>query len=189
MVLLTKIYTRGGDKGQTSLTNGDRVSKDSLRVCCFGTVDELNSSIGIARLHTVKMTVLDPMLARIQNDLFDLGCDLSMPFGGKYEETALRMIPPMILRLETEIDLLNADLEDLTSFVLPGGSAASAYLHLCRTICRRAERLAVETSGTEKVNPDAIKYLNRLSDLLFVMSRTVNDNGAKDVLWIPGLNR
>jgi cob(I)alamin adenosyltransferase len=135
------------------------------------------------------MKNFDPILARIQNDLFDLGSDLSMPFGGKYEETALRIIAPMILRLENEIDFLNADLEALTSFVLPGGSAASAYLHLCRTICRRAERLAVETSRTEEINPEAIKYLNRLSDLLFVMSRTVNDNGTKDILWIPGLNR
>ena len=188
MVLLNKIYTRGGDKGQTSLTNGERTLKDSLRVSCYGTVDELNSSVGIARLHTRKMDILDKMLARIQNDLFDLGCDISMPFGTKHEKTALRIIAPMIQRLENEIDLLNEDLEPLNSFVLPGGSPASAYLHLSRTICRRAERLAISASKTEEINPEAIKYLNRLSDLFFVMSRSSNDKGASDVLWVPGLN-
>lgn len=191
MVTLNKIYTRGGDKGQTSLTNGERVSKSDLRVEAYGTVDELNSTIGIVRLHTQtsEFQNLDEILARVQNDLFDLGCDVSMPYGGKKAEGTLRIIESMVTRLETEIDPLNADLAPLTSFILPGGSEASAYLHLSRTICRRAERLLVDLSTQHEINDEAIKYLNRLSDLFFVMGRVTNQKGTSDVLWKPGLNR
>lgn len=185
MVSLTRIYTRGGDRGETSLGNGDRVPKHALRVEAYGTVDEANAAIGLARLDATGD--VDAMLARIQNDLFDLGADLCRP--GDPGDGKLRVADAQVDRLEAEIDHLNADLAPLNSFVLPGGTRAAAYLHLARTITRRAERLATELGVTEAVNPAAVKYLNRLSDHLFVLSRWVNDKGARDVLWVPGANR
>ena len=187
MVKLTKIYTRGGDTGQTSLAGGDRVSKDSLRVAAYGTVDETNAMIGIARLHTDGES--DEMLFRVQNDLFDLGADLATPGDDFDDDQALRIKDAQVDRLEAEIDAMNADLEDLTSFTLPGGSAASAHLHLARTVSRRAEREMVALAAQEPVNPAAIKYINRLSDHLFVLTRKLNNNGKEDVLWVPGANR
>jgi cob(I)alamin adenosyltransferase len=187
MVKLTRIYTRGGDKGKTSLGDGTRVPKQSLRVEAFGTVDEANATIGLARLHAEGEA--DAMLARIQNDLFDLGADLCTPEGGRRGAGALRIVAAQVKRLEAEIDAMNAELQPLNSFILPGGSAAAASLHLARTVTRRAERLACALAAAEKVNPEAIKYLNRLSDHLFVLSRRLNDNGARDVLWQPGLTR
>jgi cob(I)alamin adenosyltransferase len=191
MVRLTRIYTRGGDKGKTSLGDGARVPKQSLRVAAFGTVDEANAAIGLARLHTEGEA--DAMLARIQNDLFDLGADLCTPEegrrGGANSRGALRIVAAQVKRLETEIDAMNAALQPLNSFVLPGGTAASAYLHFARTVTRRAERLACALAAEEKLNPEAVKYLNRLSDHLFVLGRRLNDNGALDVLWQPGLTR
>jgi cob(I)alamin adenosyltransferase len=191
MVKLTRIYTRGGDKGKTSLGDGTRVPKQSLRVDAFGTVDEANAAIGLARLHTEGDA--DVMLARIQNDLFDLGADLCTPEdgrrGGVNSRGALRIVAAQVKRLEAEIDAMNAELAPLNSFVLPGGSPAAAYLHLARTVTRRAERLACALAAEEKINPEAIKYLNRLSDHLFVLGRRLNDNGALDVLWQPGLTR
>ncbi|HKH33096.1 MAG TPA: cob(I)yrinic acid a,c-diamide adenosyltransferase [Beijerinckiaceae bacterium] len=190
MVALTRIYTRTGDKGTTALASGERRKKHDLRIEAYGTVDETNSCIGLARLHSEGE--LDAMLGRIQNELFDLGADLSMPDTGKplpYEP--LRIIDSQVERLEREIDRLNGELSPLRSFVLPGGSPAAAALHLARTVCRRAERLAValaEKPG-EAVSPAAIKYLNRLSDFLFVASRYANDRGARDVLWAPGATR
>ena len=191
MVALNRIYTRTGDKGTTALASGERRPKYDLRIAAFGTVDETNACIGMARLHTQGHEV-DAMLARIQNDLFDLGADLATLDSGKtlsYEP--LRIIESQVERLEKEIDALNAALSPLRSFVLPGGTPASAALHLARTVCRRAERLAVELSllAGEAVSPAAMKYLNRLSDFLFVASRYVNDKGALDVLWVPGQNR
>jgi cob(I)alamin adenosyltransferase len=191
MVALNRIYTRTGDKGTTALASGERRPKYDLRIAAFGTVDETNACIGMARLHTQGHEV-DAMLARIQNDLFDLGADLATLDSGKtlsYEP--LRIIESQVERLEKEIDALNAALSPLRSFVLPGGAPASAALHLARTVCRRAERLAVELSllAGEAVSPAAMKYLNRLSDFLFVASRYVNDKGALDVLWVPGQNR
>lgn len=188
MVKLTKIYTRGGDDGRTSLSDGSRVVKSNARIAAFGTVDETNAVIGIIRLHVAGD--VDDMLARIQNDLFDLGADLSTPFGDeKFEAMALRIQPNQVDRLEAEIDVMNADLSPLNSFILPGGNTAAAYLHLARTTCRRAERLAVEASADHELNPAALRYINRLSDHLFVLSRKLNDNGARDVLWVPGANR
>ena len=193
MVSLNRIYTRGGDAGDTSLGDGQRRPKYDLRVEAFGTVDEANCAIGLARLSTAKDNPeLDAILARIQNDMFDLGADLCTPDTGKelgYEP--LRIIQSQVDRLEGEIDALNAHLAPLKSFVLPGGSPAAAALHLARTITRRAERLIVELSRQpgEKVGDAAIRYINRLSDLLFVASRAANDNGAGDVLWTPGQNR
>ena len=187
MVKLTRIYTRGGDKGKTALGDGTRVPKQSLRVEAYGTVDEANAAIGLARLHVVGDD--DAMLARIQNDLFDLGADLCTPEDGRRGAGALRIVAAQVKRLETEIDAMNAALQPLTSFVLPGGTPAAAYLHLARTMTRRAERLTCALAETEKVNAEAIKYLNRLSDHLFVLGRRVNDNGARDVLWQPGLTR
>lgn len=187
MVKLDKIYTRGGDRGETSLTDGTRAKKSAPRINAYGTIDEGNAAIGLARLHTNGAD--DEMLARIQNDLFDLGADVSLPTGGKYESNALRITQEQVDRLETEIDVMNEDIEPLTSFVLPGGSAASAYLHLARTVVRRAERLLVQASDREEISPLAIKYLNRLSDHLFVLSRKTNNGGKDDVLWIPGKNR
>jgi cob(I)alamin adenosyltransferase len=187
MVKLTRIYTRGGDQGETSLGDGVRVPKHALRVDAFGTVDEANSTIGLARLHTSGED--DAMLGRIQNDLFDLGADLCTPESGARSSGALRILAVQVERLEREIDALNADLAPLDSFILPGGSPAAAYLHLARTVVRRAERLTVALAGQEPINPEAVKYLNRLSDLLFVLSRHVNDRGANDVLWRPGGNR
>jgi cob(I)alamin adenosyltransferase len=187
MVKLTRIYTRGGDKGETSLGDGARVPKQSLRVEAYGTVDEANATIGLARLHTAGE--VDAMLARIQNDLFDLGADLCTSQTGRRAAGALRIVAAQVKRLETEIDAMNAQLQPLNSFVLPGGTPAAAYLHLARTVTRRAERLTCALAAEEKVNPEAIKYLNRLSDHLFVLGRQVNDNGAGDVLWKPGLTR
>jgi len=187
MVKLTRIYTRGGDKGKTSLGDGSRVAKQSLRVEAFGTVDEANAAIGLARLHV--NAEADAMLARIQNDLFDLGADLCTPVGGRRSSGALRIVKSQTERLEGEIDGMNASLAPLDSFILPGGSPAAVHLHLARTVVRRAERLVSELAGAEEVNPEALKYLNRLSDHLFVLGRWVNDRGTLDVLWTPGANR
>jgi cob(I)alamin adenosyltransferase len=187
MVTLNRIYTKSGDKGQTALGDGTRLPKHALRIAAYGTVDEANATIGIARLHTSGRG--DEILARIQNDLFDLGADLCVPEGGRRGEGALRIVDAQVERLEHEIDAMNVELAPLNSFVLPGGTPAAAYLHLARTIVRRAERLIVELSEQEKVGASAIKYINRLSDHLFVMARYANDRGAKDVLWKPGANR
>ena len=187
MVKLDKIYTRGGDGGETSLTDGSRARKNAPRIEAYGCIDESNATIGMARLHLSDDD--DQMLERIQNDLFDLGADVSMPTGGKYEDRALRVSQAQVDRLENEIDHMNADIDPLTSFVLPGGSPASAHLHLARTTVRRAERQLVFTADNEQISPLAIKYLNRLSDHLFVLSRKTNNNGKDDVLWIPGENR
>ena len=187
MVTLNRIYTKTGDKGDTALGDGTRLPKHSLRIQAFGTVDETNAAIGIARLHT--KGEMDAALARIQNDLFDLGADLCVPETAKRTEGRLRVSDAQVERLEREIDAMNESLKPLSSFVLPGGTPAAAYLHLARTIVRRAERLITELSAEEKLNPAAIKYANRLSDHLFVASRVLNDNGAKDVLWTPGANR
>lgn len=192
MVTLNRIYTRTGDDGVTRLSTGEPVGKDSLRVEAYGGVDETNSVLGLVRLHTADDSVLDPILARIQNDLFDLGADLATPDRGKpVEWEPLRILQSQVDRLEAEIDLLNADLSPLTSFVLPGGTAAAAFLHQARTVCRRAERVCVAlvSQPDEPVSPAALKYLNRLSDLLFVAARWANDRGAGDVLWAPGENR
>jgi cob(I)alamin adenosyltransferase len=187
MVRLTRIYTRGGDAGQTSLGDGARVPKYDPRVSAFGTVDEANAAIGVARLHTTGDA--DAMLGRIQNDLFDLGADLCTPEEENPAYPPLRMTEAQVERLEREIDAMNETLAPLNSFVLPGGSAAAAYLHVARTVTRRAERLMVELAERERVNPAALRYANRLSDHLFVMSRHLNDDGAADVLWVPGSNR
>jgi cob(I)alamin adenosyltransferase len=187
MVKLTRIYTRGGDKGETSLGSGKRVAKHSRRVAAYGAVDEANAAVGMARLHTAGEN--DAMLARIQNDLFDLGADLCRPEDRKEKQPALRIIEAQVDRLEREIDAMNAQLTPLNSFVLPGGSAAAAGLHLARTIVRRAEREMTALAAREKVNPVAIKYVNRLSDHLFVLARIVNDGGRADVLWQPGATR
>lgn len=191
MVKLDKIYTRGGDKGMTSLGNGERVPKHDLRVEAYGAVDEANAAIGLARLHTAG-TDLDAMLSRIQNDLFDLGADLCTP---EEDEQDPRRRPPLrvaqvqVDRLEAEIDAMNARLGPLTSFVLPGGRPAAAHLHLARTIVRQAERLITALQDAERLNPAALSYINRLSDHLFVASRHANNDGEADVLWVPGLNR
>lgn len=196
MVKLNKIYTRTGDNGTTGLASGPRRLKSDLRVEAYGSVDETNACIGMARLHTGgdgnPLADIDAMLARVQNDLFDLGADLATPDDGKplaYEP--LRIVASQVERLEADIDRLNADLQPLRSFILPGGSPASAALHLARTVSRRAERLMVALARCEgeTVSSQALQYINRLSDLLFVASRTVNDNGASDVLWVPGQNR
>ncbi len=187
MVQLTKIYTRGGDKGQTSLGDGARVAKHDLRVAAYGSVDEANACIGLARLHCDGET--DAILGRVQNDLFDLGADLCTPEAENPKHPPLRIVEPQVERLEREIDAANAELAPLKSFVLPGGSAAAAYLHLARTVSRRAEREMTALAERETVNPVAVRYINRLSDLLFVLARLVNDKGAKDVLWTPGQNR
>ncbi|HXQ40681.1 MAG TPA: cob(I)yrinic acid a,c-diamide adenosyltransferase [Candidatus Udaeobacter sp.] len=185
MVKLTRIYTRGGDKGGTSLGGGARVAKHDPRVEAYGTVDETNAAIGLARLHTKDDA--DAMLARIQNDLFDLGADLCRP--DDKQQAALRILDTQVDRLEREIDAMNAALQPLESFVLPGGKPAAAALHLARTIARRAERAMTALAEKSPVNPVAIKYINRLSDHLFVLSRYLNDKGRKDVLWRPGANR
>src|SRR5215471_14005077 len=193
MVVLNKIYTRTGDDGTTALGTGERRKKYDLRISAYGTVDELNSVIGIARLHTAGSPELDAALGRIQNDLFDVGADLCMPgTRGKGPEGArLTVSDAQVDWLEGEIDKLNAVLAPLRSFILPGGSPASAYLHLARTVCRRAERLIAELRDqpSEDISPTALKYVNRLSDFLFVAGRAMNDNGAADVLWVPGQNR
>ncbi len=187
MVKLTRIYTRGGDRGETSLGDGGRVAKHDLRIAAYGTVDELNAAVGLARLHVEGEA--DEALGRIQNDLFDLGADLCTPERENPKRPPLRVAETQVGRLETEIDRMNATLRPLESFVLPGGTPAAAHLHLARTVARRAERLVCELAARETVNPAAIRYLNRLSDHLFVLARFVNDRGAKDVLWAPGANR
>lgn len=184
MVRLTRIYTRGGDKGETSLGSGSRVLKSDARIEAIGDVDEANATIGWVRQHTSK--TIDGLLTRIQNDLFDLGADLCIP---EEKPDALRIIASQVDFLEKEIDGYNQSLEPLTSFVLPGGSKASAALHLARTVVRRAERSLIKLHQAQAVNAEAIKYLNRLSDLLFVLCRYLNDKGKKDVLWVPGKSR
>ena len=195
MVKLTRIYTRGGDKGKTALGGGQRVVKHHPRVAAYGSVDEANAAVGLARLHTATLedpeidAMLDGILGRIQNDLFDLGADLATPEVKDPKYPPLRIVPEQVARLEGEIDRLNAELEPLNSFVLPGGSPAAAYLHLARTVARRAEREITALAESETINPEAVRYVNRLSDLFFVMSRFVNDKGAGDVLWEPGATR
>ena len=190
MVVLNKIYTKTGDAGETALGNGARVAKHSLRVTAYGTVDELNATVGMARLHTTGD--VNAALARIQNDLFDLGADLCRPDMEQDAEAGypvLRMAPEQTDRLEAEIDAMIAVLEPLKSFILPAGSPLSAHLHLCRTVARRAERLTVELATMEATNQAAVKYLNRLSDWFFCAARIANDDGRADVLWVPGANR
>ncbi len=193
MVKLTRIYTRGGDKGKTSLGRGERVAKHDLRVEAYGTVDEANAVVGLARTaiagskKNARLAAADAMLARIQNDLFDLGADLcTMEGKSRKGTTALRIVPSQVERLEHEIDGMNGELKPLTSFILPGGGEAAALLHLARTVARRAERRMTALAARQPVNAEAIKYINRLSDHLFVLSRRLNDNGASDVLWVPG---
>jgi cob(I)alamin adenosyltransferase len=192
MVVLNKIYTRTGDDGTTALGSGERRKKYDLRIAAYGTLDETNAAIGIARLHTSGVAALDRSLSRIQNDLFDVGADLTTPGKGKGPGGArLTVTTVQVMWLESEIDRLNDELEPLRSFILPGGFAAAAYLHLARTICRRAERLIAELQDQvgESVTPEVLKYVNRLSDYLFVAARYANDKGARDVLWQPGQNR
>ncbi|MDB5589769.1 cob(I)yrinic acid a,c-diamide adenosyltransferase [Enterovirga sp.] len=192
MVALNRIYTRAGDGGRTQLADGQRRPKHDLRIETYGTVDETNAAIGLARLHLAADPDTDAMLGRIQNDLFDLGADLATPASeAEPKREALRIVAAQVDRLEREIDGMNADIAPLRSFVLPGGTAAAAHLHLARTICRRAERLlvALMERPEEQVSPPALKYLNRLSDHLFVAARHVNGRGATDVLWVPGQNR
>jgi len=191
MVVLNRIYTRSGDEGTTMLGNGERRKKYDLRVSAYGTVDEVTAVIGVARLHTAGADLIDSMLARIQNDLFDLAADLCSPDKGKGPGgERLAVNARQVKRLEDEIDLLNADLTPLHTFVLAGGTPAAAHLHLARTVCRRAERLIVELKDSgESVSPEVLSYINRLSDFLFVASRHLNDKGASDVLWNPGANR
>jgi cob(I)alamin adenosyltransferase len=191
MVVLSKIYTRTGDDGTTALGSGRRVSKFDLRVECYGTLDETNAAIGLARLHTRSDPALDAMLARIQNDLFDLGAELCYPDESKDARGRLSVSDAQVERLESEIDALNRELQPLRSFVLPGGTPAASFLHLTRTISRRAERLMVALAArpNEPVGASALRYINRLSDFLFVAARYANDKGQSDVLWVPGQNR
>ncbi|WP_374388626.1 cob(I)yrinic acid a,c-diamide adenosyltransferase [Sandaracinobacter sp.] len=190
MVKLNRIYTRTGDDGTTGLVDGSRVAKDCPRVAAYGTTDEANSVLGLARLHAAGEQLA--MIERIQNDLFDLGADLATPGDDWRDDQALRVVPEQVSRLEAEIDAMNAELAPLNSFILPGGTALSAYLHLARTVVRRAERDAVLARGEGPVNPVAIHYLNRLSDHLFVMARHANRpaaGGGGDILWVPAKNR
>jgi cob(I)alamin adenosyltransferase len=189
MVRLDKIVTKAGDGGKTRLATGEPVSKASARVEAYGAVDEANSAIGVARLHTTSDPVLDPILDRIQNDLFDLGADLATPHADDLKFEPLRIQESQVLRLEAEIDVLNEKLSPLTSFILPGGTPAAAYLHLARAIARRAERAVVALADVEPISPEAIKFANRLSDLLFIAARYANDQGRGDLLWKPGANR
>lgn len=190
MVVLNKIYTRTGDQGRTRLANGAEVDKTDLRVEAYGAVDEANACLGLARLHTGDDSVLDTILSRIQNDLFDLGADLATPQAADEQAgQVLRIVQSQVDRLEAEIDAMNATIAPLTSFILPGGSPASAHLHLARTVTRRAERAAAALAQRQPVSAAALKYLNRLSDLLFVAGRRANTDGADDVLWVPGANR
>lgn len=191
MVVLNRIYTKTGDAGTTALGTGERVPKTSPRIAAYGTVDETNAHIGVARLHVTGQEV-DAMLFRVQNDLFDLGADLCVPDRGeKLPYEPVRISDAQVKRLEDEIDMMNVSLDPLRSFILPGGSAAAAALHVARTVSRRAERMMVELSSLagEPVSAPALKYINRLSDFLFVASRYVNDHGKSDVLWVPGKNR
>ena len=190
MVVLNRIYTRTGDDGTTALGSGERRPKYDLRVSAYGTIDETNATIGVACLHVAPESPVGPMLARIQNDLFDVGADLAVPErAGKAER--LRVVQTQVERLEADIDRLNQNLSELRSFVLPGGHAGAAYLHVARTVCRRAERLMAELAAQpdEIVGASALKYVNRLSDFLFVAARALNDNSKADVLWVPGQNR
>lgn len=189
MVPLTRIYTRGGDAGETSLIDGSRVPKQSPRVAAYGAVDETNATLGLARLHCGHDPEADAMLGRIQNDLFDMGADLCNPEDSRKSTGALRIVASQVERLEHEIDAMNAKLRPLETFILPGGTPAAAHLHLARTVTRRAERELCALAAAEPVNPEAVKYLNRLSDHLFVLGRRLNDNGARDVLWRPGATR
>jgi cob(I)alamin adenosyltransferase len=190
MVVLNKIYTRTGDGGDTGLASGARVSKSDPRVEAYGTVDELNSVIGVARLHSGQNDRIDAMLARIQNELFDLGADLATPLDPPPTWEALRIVQSQVDRLEAEIDWMNEALKPLDSFILPGGSPLATYLHLARTVARRAERDAIRLMETgTPVTPEAVRYLNRLSDHLFVAARRANANGAADVKWVPGATR
>ncbi|MEJ1161891.1 cob(I)yrinic acid a,c-diamide adenosyltransferase [Prosthecomicrobium sp. N25] len=192
MVVLNRIYTRTGDDGTTGLSTGERRPKYDLRVEAYGTVDETNATVGLARLHTAEAhPVVDAMLGRIQNDLFDLGADLATPEGRELKWEPIRVTEAQVARIESEIDELNKDLQPLRSFVLPGGSAAAAALHQARTVARRAERLMVHLAAEpgEVVGTPALHYMNRLSDFLFVAARWVNDKGTRDVLWVPGKNR
>jgi cob(I)alamin adenosyltransferase len=191
MVVLNRIYTRTGDDGTTALGTGERRKKYDLRIATYGTFDELNAVLGIARLSTGGREDVDAALGRIQNDLFDLGADLCVPQTGDRARERLRVTEGQVTRLEREMDALNEALAPLQSFILPGGSAAAAHLHLARTVCRRAERLAVELADQpgEQVSPALVKYVNRLSDYLFVAARAMNRDGAGDVLWQPGQNR
>lgn len=191
MVRLTRIYTRGGDRGQTSLGDGTRVAKHSRRPSAYGTVDEANAVIGLARLTAAADggAGADAMLARIQNDLFDLGADLCTPEQPDPKYPPLRIVPAQVARLEAEIDAMNAELAPLDSFILPGGKPTAAQLHLARTVARRAEREITALAEAEAVSPEAVKYVNRLSDHLFVLARWINDRGVGDVLWVPGGNR
>ena len=188
MVKLTRIYTGGGDRGETSLGDGSRVAKYDLRVAAYGTVDEANAVIGIVRVYLDDPAV-DAMLARIQNDMFDLGADLCTPEGNERKSGALRILETQWRRLEMEIDEVNEALGPLTSFVLPGGSKAASYLHLARTVVRRAERLVTQLQEMEPVGEAVLVYLNRLSDYLFVLARCCNESGKSDVLWVPGKNQ
>jgi cob(I)alamin adenosyltransferase len=190
MVVLNRIYTRTGDEGMTSLGNGERRKKYDLRIDAYGTLDEANALIGLVRLHTAGAPEFDAVLAHIQNDLFDVEADLCLAEKGP-GGARLTVTDAQVAWIEREIDRLNAELAPLRSFILPGGSTGSAYLHVARTICRRAERLMVELNDTsrEKVSPPALRYVNRLSDFLFVAGRFMNDNGTTDVLWVPGQNR
>ena len=190
MVILNKIYTRTGDQGMTALGNGQRTEKFALRVTTYGSVDELNSNVGLATQYAAKSLIKD--LKKIQNDLFDLGADLCKPFVRSQNENTvseLRISSNQVLRLEQQIDILNASLAPLKSFVLPGGSLSASQLHLCRTVCRRAERYAVKLASEAEVNSESLKYLNRLSDWFFVAARSENENGKNDTLWVPGLNQ
>src|SRR5690348_5382590 len=192
MVVLNRIYTRAGDDGSTALGTGERRKKYDLRIAAYGTLDEANAVLGIARIHTADDPAFDALLGRIQNDLFDVGADLCMPGKGKGPGGArLTVTDAQVTWLEQEIDRLNAELQPLKSFILPGGTPAAAHLHLARTVCRRAERIMVELGDKagESVTPEALKYVNRLSDFLFVAGRWANQKGARDVLWVPGQNR
>ena len=187
MVTLSKIYTRGGDKGQTSLSDGSRRRKTDPLIEAYGAVDETNAALGLVRLHTEGEA--DDMLGRIQNDLFDLGADLSTPHAESYKWEPLRIVQPQVDRLEQEIDRMNERLEPLKSFILPGGTPAAAHLHQARTLCRRAERLMWRAAEDAEISDAALKYVNRLSDHLFVLGRILNNDGQDDVLWTPGANR
>ena len=190
MVTLNKIYTKTGDEGTTALGDGNRTDKFSLRVNTYGTVDELNSTVGLATQFASKSVLVN--LKKIQNDLFDLGADLCKPISVEttiQKKSDLRILASQVIQLETQIDEMNSYLQTLKSFVLPGGSMSSSYLHLCRTVCRRAERYAVQLASEELVNQESIKYLNRLSDWFFVTARLENQNGENDTLWVPGSNR